>query len=79
MDREIFKTQETEKVYVDRIKFKVRIFDMDEFEKQVVLKRDDYLSRARFNTKMLKLTPFYDRWKRVCSCKMPVNPMQKYV
>ena len=76
---ELFGTNHYQNVFVQTINGRCSLLTLQEFEDSAPTKPDTYYTRAEFDTKKRVFTPDYSAWETLCSCKMPSNPLQKYI
>lgn len=78
-DFEVFTTEETKIVYIERIISRCSVLNYEEYENSEKLNNCTFYCRASCDIKTGLLTPRFSEWERFCICNTPLNPDHLYI
>ncbi|CAI2380897.1 unnamed protein product [Moneuplotes crassus] len=73
-DNELFLSDIEQNIYIGHIRGKCKVLTIEEYDSTTNVTELTYFSRAMYLTKEKKLSPPFERWATLCSCRKPLNP-----
>ncbi|CDW73243.1 phd-finger family protein [Stylonychia lemnae] len=79
-DNEVFPTNHHDKIYVDCIQEKCKVYGINEYDKlETIDAKTTFFSRAHYNPLQKILVPAFKDWEQFCVCQKPLNPNNLYI
>ena len=67
-DNELFPTNHTDKVFVDSINGRAKVYTIQEYDQLEFIETSSFFTRADYDPLKKKLSPDYKNWDRYCEC-----------
>ena len=78
-DNEVFPTNHHDKIYVDCIYGKCKVYTIQEYDELDSIDNLTYFTRSNYNPLQKVLEPAYHQWEAFCTCHKPLNPNMLYI
>lgn len=78
-DNEVFPTNHHDKLYVDTILGKCKVFSISEYDELDNIDNLTYFTRAAYDPLRKTLEPSFSSWEAFCTCMKPLNPNLLYI
>jgi hypothetical protein len=78
-DNEVFPTNHHDKIYVDCIFGKCKVYSIQEYDELDSIDNLTYFTRSNYNPLQKVLDPPYHQWESFCTCLKPLNPNMLYI
>ena len=78
-DNEVFPTNHIDKVYVDCIVGKCKVYPINDYDELDNIDHLTFFTRAQYEPLLKMLEPPFKEWEALCTCRKPLNPNLLYI
>ena len=78
-DNEVFPTNHYDKVYIDCVMSKCKVYNITAYDDLDTIDNLTYFTRATYNPMAKVLAPAFKDWEQYCTCLKPLNPNILYI
>lgn len=78
-ENEVFFSNHHDKIYVDCIFGKCKVYSIQEYDELETIDNLTYFNRANYNPFQKVLDPPFKDWEAFCVCQKPLNPNLLYI
>ncbi len=76
---ELFSSSHKDIIFIETVIAKCLVLSFEEYELLEALNENTYFSRASYDPIKKTFNPPFNKWRKVCTCNMPLNPDEFYV